>query len=289
MNASDELAQTLRDFRQSHPLHSLQLGSGRWEYLHGGSGERTVLIAGGGGSLAESMFTVNVALEANCRVVSLSIPTTVSTVEEVVAGMEAILDSAGVGQAILLGHSLGGMIAQAFAPRHPRRVAGLVLTSTGFYLGARAVLLPQAARLMARLPSAMLLRLVGSQMRRLLQQAEAADFWMDFYRQELGLPEAGARLRQQSLLLAKLAGFFRQNPIHAGLPWISTMPVQIIASEDDRGFTRREVAALGALYPCSQTLTMPRGAGHLNFLTRPREYMQAVQAFIADRVGVPSA
>lgn len=203
--------------------------------------------------------------------------------------MEAILDSAGVGQAILLGHSLGGMIAQAFAPRHPRRVAGLVLTSTGFYLGARAVLLPQAARLMARLPSAMLLRLVGSQMRRLLQQAEAADFWMDFYRQELGLPEAGARLRQQSLLLAKLAGFFRQNPIHAGLPWISTMPVQIIASEDDRGFTRREVAALGALYPCSQTLTMPRGAGHLNFLTRPREYMQAVQAFIADRVGVPSA
>jgi 3-oxoadipate enol-lactonase len=42
----------------------------------------------------------------------------------------AVLDSAGVERAHLYGISLGGMVAQQLALRHPRRVAGLVLGAT---------------------------------------------------------------------------------------------------------------------------------------------------------------
>ncbi len=281
MDASAQMAETLRVFRETHSTRILQLGMDRWEYIVGGKSECTIVIAGGGGSTAESNFSTNTALESNCQVVSLGIPTSAKTVEDVNRGIAGILDSLGIGQAIFLGHSLGGMVAQSFALRHAERVAGMVLSSTGFYLGARAVLLPAATRLMLLLPEALLLRAVGSQMGRLLKPSEAADFWLQFYREELRLPDSGARLKHQASLLVKYAAFFRENPIHAGLAWANSVPVQIIAAEDDRGFTKREIAYLGSLYPRSRTITLPAGTGHLSFLTRPREYIDAVESFVA--------
>lgn len=62
----------------------------------------------------------------------------------------AVLDDAGVDAAFIVGISMGGMIAQHVALRHPRRVRGLVLlaTTAGFLMGA----LPDA-RALARLVS----------------------------------------------------------------------------------------------------------------------------------------
>jgi pimeloyl-ACP methyl ester carboxylesterase len=62
----------------------------------------------------------------------------------------AVLDHAGVDKAFIVGISMGGMIAQHVALRHPSRVDGLVLiaTTSGFLLGA----LPEASAL-ARLLS----------------------------------------------------------------------------------------------------------------------------------------
>jgi 3-oxoadipate enol-lactonase len=96
----------------------------------------------------------------------------------------AVLDAAGVGRAFVLGMSLGGMIAQHVALRHPTRVAGLGLLATtpGLPYGvptsyemlwrllclpfsrdphdlARVLLsekhMPQARRLLARWPTAL--------------------------------------------------------------------------------------------------------------------------------------
>lgn len=52
-----------------------------------------------------------------------------------VEALVAWLDAAGVARCTLVGHSIGGMIAQLFAARHPGRVTRLVLSATSAAFG----------------------------------------------------------------------------------------------------------------------------------------------------------
>jgi len=48
-----------------------------------------------------------------------------------------MFDAAGIARAHVLGHSIGGMIAQEFYHRHPQRVASLVLSATSAAFGSK--------------------------------------------------------------------------------------------------------------------------------------------------------
>ena len=52
------------------------------------------------------------------------------TFEALAESVIAVLDAEGAGSAVIVGHSLGGMIAQETVARFPQRVAGLVLFAT---------------------------------------------------------------------------------------------------------------------------------------------------------------
>jgi pimeloyl-ACP methyl ester carboxylesterase len=143
------------------------------------------------------------------------------------------------------------------------------------------MLMPAFAELMALAPNVLVLSSVSRQMNRLLKSVEAPSFWLLFFQQEMSLPDSGERLRQQLALLADLVRFLRVNPIAEAGAWVQSLPVQIISSEDDKGFTRRETAFLGSLYPNLHTMIFPRGSTHLSFLSRPYEYIDVVQRFLA--------
>ncbi len=53
------------------------------------------------------------------------------TIEDMADDISGLLDSLNIKKASVIGISLGGMIAQALAIRHPEKVKGLVLCSTG--------------------------------------------------------------------------------------------------------------------------------------------------------------
>jgi pimeloyl-ACP methyl ester carboxylesterase len=58
--------------------------------------------------------------------------------EDLAADAVAVLDALGVGRAVLVGHSLGGIVAMTTALEYPERVAGLVLIGTASQCSEKA-------------------------------------------------------------------------------------------------------------------------------------------------------
>jgi pimeloyl-ACP methyl ester carboxylesterase len=54
------------------------------------------------------------------------------TASMLAADVAGLLDALGIEKAVIMGHSMGGFIAQAFALEHPQRLSKLILCSTNF-------------------------------------------------------------------------------------------------------------------------------------------------------------
>lgn len=108
-----------------------------WEET-GGDGPPVLLIMGLGMTATGWWRTVPVLVDAGLRVLTFDNrgvgrserPPGPYTVTEMADDAVSVLDAAGVETAHVYGISLGGMIAQQVALRHPERVRGLVLGAT---------------------------------------------------------------------------------------------------------------------------------------------------------------
>lgn len=193
------------------------------------------------------------------------------SVETLADDVAALLDGAGADSAHVVGFSMGGLVAQAFAVRHPRRLDRLVLAATYPVMNAQARLFLDAVRdvvvdtgsMRAVFPLVLpWLFTVGF----LADPANAG--WLAAPEGD-GEPPAGwlAQYRAQ-----------RTFDGTADLARI-TAPTLVVRGEEDRLVTAADAAALADGIAGARISTFPR-AGHLLNVEDPQRWLAEVGGFL---------
>jgi len=196
-----------------------------------------------------------------------------TTFPDLADAVAALLDARGIARVHLVGHSLGGMIAQEFAIRHPGSLASLTLSGTTAAFGRpdgdfqrdflRQRLAPlEAGKAMADLAA----RLVGG----LVGPAPDPN----------GMATAHtsmSRVKPETYRAALecLVGFDRRD----ALPHIA-VPTLLIAGGADTTAPAVVMERMAAKIPGAWFVTIP-GAGHLANLEQPAAFNRVLEEFLA--------
>ncbi len=255
----------------------------RW----GATGPWVVLLHGIGGGRGGWDSTGAALAGAGCRALAVDLPGYGASppvepfdLTGFAAAVLRLLDAVDAERAVLVGHSMGGMVAQELAARSPGRLQALVLVGTSPAFGrpdgdwqrefVRARCAPLDAGLgMAGLAAQLVPTLVAPGLP--ADRLAAAQALM------AGVPEHTYRRT-----LAALVGFDRR----ADLARIA-VPTLVVTGEHDRT-APPDVAQRMAARIAASACTIVAGAGHLLPLERPEAFNRVLLAFLRARVLAPT-
>ncbi|MBI4984914.1 MAG: alpha/beta hydrolase [Rhodocyclales bacterium] len=194
------------------------------------------------------------------------------TVAAVAAWIVALLDAAGVEQAMLVGHSMGSLAALEAAARHPQRVSRLVLIGTSVPMPVSDALL-DAARNDEPRAMAMINDWSHSQ-RGHFGGNTVPGLWMHGVNRRLMERQPAGVIGND---LAACHGYTGGTEAAAAV----RCPVLIVAGSRDLMTPTRNTQALAALLPQAQVITLP-GAGHAMMAEQPDALLDALIGFARD-------
>ncbi|WP_051242022.1 alpha/beta fold hydrolase [Stappia stellulata] len=251
------------------------------DHIRATGGARAVVFLHGIGAGAE-MFAPQIAdLGRRCDAIGWNLPgygghdlDGEMTFDGLVAALLAFLDRLHFARVDLVGHSIGGMLAQAFVARHPERVRTLVLSATTAAFGSRdgsfqkqfviERLAPlDAGRTMPDLAAEFVPGLVGS--RAVPEAADQARAAMS------EVPEATYRAA-----IRCLATFDARD----ALPLIP-VPVLLIAGGEDRNAPAPTMRRMADKIPAARVVEL-EGIGHLAPLECPDAFTGEIRSFLKD-------
>lgn len=211
----------------------------------------------------------------NTRGHGASSPTEKSSVDLWVDDLKRVLDDAAVDNAVLVGISLGGIQALAFAAAYPDRVAGLVVADSF------VAITPEAA-------SAKILHLV-EQARQQSMEEVAAQYIADTFEQPypggaLSVQRAIAAMDTASYMAAVDACFSVQ--ITACLAQIVAPTLVLWGDRDAK--TPRPLSEQIATGMKDARLAVVPNAGHLSNVDNPDAFVTELVKFVIDRVELPA-
>jgi pimeloyl-ACP methyl ester carboxylesterase len=249
-------------------------------YAAAGAGPRTVLFLHGIGGNRDSFAGELPRLAKQWRALAWDMPgygtspaIAPLTFEALAQSVIAVLDAERAEKAVLVGHSLGGMIAQETAARFPQRISALVLFATSAAFGGKddKFKIEFLAHRLAPLAA-------GKTMPEIAEELTTGLFGPH--------PPEAARQRAIASMSAIPAAFYR-----AALECIVTFnrlddlariacPTLVLAAEHDtlappKTMERMAQRIPGAVYRCIA------GAGHLANFERPQAFAAALDDFLA--------
>lgn len=279
------LERELEALTTNWPAKELSIGGTEWRYrVTADTGPVLLMLHGGGGS-ADSLFRYVARLSPRVQLILPSVPTSVATVAEAIAGIRAIITHAGIQPSNYLGFSMGGMLEQVMLREAPEGIRSLTLFHCPPPNPSFADALERRSMFM-RMPMPLLARVVRWQMRREfagsgLGEDEVA-FWADFY----SSPEVLKRTSgHQRIVLDYLRNYsFTPGELE---DWGGQ--VQIFETAIDKLISASERERLKKLYPDAVVTTFESG-GHVgNGITKWQEVADRVAAICLHPQGSPAS
>lgn len=194
------------------------------------------------------------------------------TTAELAGDVVAVLDDAGIGHAAVVATSLGGMIAQEFAIRHPDRLDALVLvcTTPG---GDLAYPFPeQTQRLLAELPELDPREGLERAVRNALSEDASEELVDRIMAHRLAAPPDQTGWQAQAAAAGSHDAGDRLDRIR--------VPTLVVHGTEDVVVDVRNADVLAGHLPDAEAVLIP-GAGHLLFWEEPSEFLRHVEDFLA--------
>ena len=265
----------------------VRVDGARIRYIDAGRGPPVVLLHGLGASMYAWRKNVGAMAAAGFRVIAfdnrgfgLSDKPAVPYDNAAYARLAiALLDSLGISDAVLVGHSMGGAIAAEVAIEYPQRVRGLVLVGSAG-LGAREPLLFRVARWPVLGPAVLAFRGRGYTARLLkatyFDPSKVTESDVDQYYAPVAQPAYGRALRA-------VLRQFHFDGLEGRLDKIEA-PTVVLWGEEDRWVPLGLGRALAAGITRSAFVSVPH-AGHSVQEEAPDEVNHLVIRFLKD--GLP--
>ena len=228
--------------------------------------------AGTGPAFAAAGFTV---LAVDLPGYGQSAPVAPCTLAAIARAVQRLIDGLGMGPAVVLGHSMGGMVAQTLIATAPQAVAALVLAGTSPAFGKpggdwqQGFLQSRCAPLDAGLG---MVGLAAQLVPTMVAPGTAAAVIEKAQALMAGVPEATYRAALSALVV--FDG-------RADLPRIG-VPTLVITGQHDTTAPPEVARRMAERIPGARLHTVP-GAGHLLPIEQPRAFTTAVLDFLQPR------
>lgn len=195
------------------------------------------------------------------------------SIEQYADDIAALLDVLAVPRAIVVGLSMGGYVALAFAERHPERLAGLALIDT------RA----EADSADARAGRSATIATIASEGTAGPNTAMAAKLFAEDTAAEVRERVRAMMARAEPAAMIAALGAMRDRPDRLGtLGALSGVPLLVMVGTEDRITPPLDSRKMAEAAPGAELVEV-EGAGHLAPVERPATVNEALQAFL-DRV-----
>lgn len=195
------------------------------------------------------------------------------SVEAIADWIPALLDAAGIARTVLVGHSMGSLIALETAARHPERVSGIALVGSSVPMPVADALL-DAAR--SNEPKAMTMINGWSHSQRGLMGGNAVPgLWMHGVNRRLMERQDPGVLHNDLTACHNYA----HGTEAAATVAASRCPVLIVAGSRDLMTPARNTRALAEILPHAKVVTLG-GAGHAMMTEQPDALLDALIGFL---------
>lgn len=266
MNRPDYVAEAAR-FRARVPVKSVKIDGLVWPVIDAGDGPETLLLCPGTLGRADIFRNVIDYFARRMRVVSVTYPM-IGDVSRIADGAVRLLDRLGIGRAHILGSSLGGVVVQAIAARHPGRVDRAVIANSLADMSPIRATFPSPAAV-ETMPPAMVKRAVRDNVAAWPEPAPEFAAIKTYLHDELAHRFTGRAFKARVLALVRLV----EIPT-AAIPY---RRITILHSDDDPLITPAARRSVVARYPGAYVHGFPSG-GHFPYITRPADYCRMVEA-----------